>query len=516
MTDLIGYAVSHWGDDPWARGSWSLIGRGGSPDDRSALGAPIGTRLRLAGEATHPSRAGMTHGAYEQGAAAAAWAIGLGHTRVAVVGAGFAGLAAARALAAAGVDVQVWEARDRPGGRAAAADLDGTGFDLGANWLQQYDENVLARLAERLSLRTVPTDFNSPLILPGTSSSSQLPPATGTTGANRPSRPTGTPGSSNPPALTGTASGNDPQSPTGTPGFGRPPAPAGAAGFGSPPVQPGTAGSDRPPIQPGTAGSGRQWDLSGSGGAAPAGPEAIEAELRARLAAAPVGAAIADVLDGWLRDPGPWDPAAVRRFVDAEIVMDSGAPLSWLSARYGFEPGVGEGDRWIVGGYRLLADHLSEGLDIRLHHPVTRIQTDAGGVTLLGDAGSLRADAVIVTVPVGVLAAGAIEFDPPLPDSHRAALSRLGMGRVEKVILRFGRRFWPSHPAGYFRVHGPADTCISEWLDATPADGRPTLVGLFAGNWLDELWSGPDATIAARAATVITNATKPPQPAGRT
>jgi monoamine oxidase len=485
MTDLMGYVVSHWGDDPWARGSWSLIGRGGSPDDRSALGAPIGTRLRLAGEATHPSRAGMTHGAYEQGAAAAAWATDLGHTRVAVVGAGFAGLAAARALAAAGVDVQVWEARDRRGGRAAAADLDGTGFDLGANWLQQYDENVLARLAEKLSLRTVATDFNSPLILPGTTTPSS------------------------PQTLTGATDVNRPLSPPGTTGFNRPPAPTSADGADSPLVQPSATGFDNTQAQPSAAGFDSARQLSGSGGEAPVGSAAIEAELRARLAAAPVSAALADVLDDWLRDPGPWDPAAVRRFVDAEIVMDAGAPLSWLSARYGFEPGVGEGDRWIVGGYRLLADHLSEGLDIRLRHPVTRIQTDAGGVTLLGDAGSLRVDAAIVTVPVGVLAAGAIEFDPPLPGSHRAALSRLGMGRVEKVILRFGSRFWPSHPAGYFRVHGPGDTCISEWLDATPADGRPTLVGLFAGNWLDELWSGPDATIAARAAAVFTAAARP-------
>ena len=38
-------------------------------------------------------------------------------SRVVVVGAGFAGLAAADALAARGVDVTVFEARDRVGGR---------------------------------------------------------------------------------------------------------------------------------------------------------------------------------------------------------------------------------------------------------------------------------------------------------------------------------------------------------------------------------------------------------------
>ncbi|WP_093621006.1 flavin monoamine oxidase family protein [Actinoplanes philippinensis] len=424
MGRLTGFVVSRWGEDPWARGSWSLIGRHGSPADRVALGAPVGDRLRIAGEATHPTRAGMTHGAYEQGVAAASWAAGLGHRRVAVVGAGIAGLAAARALTDRGAGVVVWEARDRIGGRTAPAEIDGAGFDLGANWLQQYDDNILARLTEKLGLRTVPTDFNDPLVLDGHRSPADAPPA--------------------------------------------------------------------------------------SGGAA----EAVEAELRARLGSAPAGASVADVLDAWIAAPGAWDVEAVRRLVDAEIVMDSGAPLSWLSARHGFEPGVGEGDRWIVGGYRLLLDHLADGLDVRLRHPVTGIAVGPDGVTLSGDAGSLRADAVIVTVPLGVLAAGSVRFEPPLPAPHRDALSHLGMGRVEKVVLRFDDRFWPAHPAGYYRIHGPAENCVSEWLDTTETDGVPTLVGLFAGPWLDDLWAGADDRIAARAAAIVSNATGHPEDGG--
>ncbi|GIF44162.1 flavin monoamine oxidase family protein [Actinoplanes xinjiangensis] len=460
MGRLTGFAVSHWGADPWARGSWSLIGRDGSPADRAALGAPVGDRLRIAGEATHPSRAGMTHGAYEQGVLAATWAIGRGHARVAVVGAGMAGLAAARTLTAHGVDVVIWEARERIGGRTAPADVDGAGFDLGANWLQQYDDNLLARLAEDLGLRTVPTDFGDPLILDG-------PRAPAPARAPSPTAATVTGGT----VVADARRETDVEA-----GF--PAAEALAAGF------------------PETD------DIADRFAAA----EAVEVELRARLEAAPVGASVADVLEEWLRAPGAWDVEAVRRFVDAEIVMDSGAPLSWLSARHGFEPGVGEGDRWIAGGYRLLTDHLAEGLDIRLRHPVDRIVVDAGGVTLVGDGGALRVDAVIVTVPLGVLAAGGIVFEPPLPGPHRTALSRLGMGRVEKVVLRFGERFWPVHPAGYYRVHGTADHCISEWLDATAADGLPTLVGLFAGPWLDALWTGTDEQIAARTAAVFTAA----------
>ncbi|GGN42971.1 monoamine oxidase [Actinoplanes campanulatus] len=400
---VVASAVSRWGDDPWARGSWSLIGRGGTPRHRTDLGAPIGSRLRIAGEATHATRAAMTHGAYEEGVSAGAWAAEQGHARVAVIGAGIAGLAAARTLTDRGVWTRVLEARDRVGGRTAPAQVGGFGFDLGANWLQQFHDNILARLAERLDLPMVPTDFTDPLVL----------------------------------------------------------------------------------------------------GAPYAIPDGLEEDLRARLAGASEQAGIAEVLDGWLADPGRWTADDIRRFVDAEIVMDSGAPLSWLSARHGFEPGVGEGDRWIVGGYRRLVDHLADGLDIHLNRPVHHIRTGPRGVTLDED---LRVDAVIVTAPVGVLAGDAITFDPPLPAIHRTALQRLGMGRVEKVILRCDRRFWPVHPAGYYRVHGPGENCVSEWLDATAADGTPTLVGLFAGPWLDDLWTGPDDQVAARAAAVFAEA----------
>ncbi len=70
----------------------------------------------------------------------------------------------------------------------------------------------------------------------------------------------------------------------------------------------------------------------------------------------------------------------------------------------------------------------------RLHTPVTRI-TWSGAVVAETPAGALRANAAIVTVSTGVLAAGSIAFDPALPPSHQDAIAGLPMGLLTKVAL---------------------------------------------------------------------------------
>lgn len=71
---------------------------------------------------------------------------------VAVIGAGAAGIAAARRLMALGLSVAVIEARDRVGGRALTAALGGQAVDLGAHWLHAANANGLVAEARRLGL----------------------------------------------------------------------------------------------------------------------------------------------------------------------------------------------------------------------------------------------------------------------------------------------------------------------------------------------------------------------------
>ena len=80
-----------------------------------------------------------------------------GETEVIIVGAGAAGIAAARRLAAAGRRYVLVEAADRVGGRCVTdARIFGVPFDLGAHWIYSPDVNPLTRTARRDGLDIYP------------------------------------------------------------------------------------------------------------------------------------------------------------------------------------------------------------------------------------------------------------------------------------------------------------------------------------------------------------------------
>ncbi|MEQ9260912.1 MAG: NAD(P)/FAD-dependent oxidoreductase [Roseovarius sp.] len=80
---------------------------------------------------------------------------------VVIVGAGIAGLSAARALLAAGHSVVVLEAADRIGGRAfTEAETFGEPFDHGCSWINA-DNNPFLRLAREMGCEVVPHSRDS-------------------------------------------------------------------------------------------------------------------------------------------------------------------------------------------------------------------------------------------------------------------------------------------------------------------------------------------------------------------
>lgn len=84
-------------------------------------------------------------------------AVGRGR-RAIVIGAGFAGLAAARGLADHGFNVVVLEARRRAGGRVWTDRSLGAPVELGASWLERQNLNPLAPVAKQLGMQLLPSN----------------------------------------------------------------------------------------------------------------------------------------------------------------------------------------------------------------------------------------------------------------------------------------------------------------------------------------------------------------------
>ncbi|HUO15317.1 MAG TPA: NAD(P)/FAD-dependent oxidoreductase [Verrucomicrobiae bacterium] len=107
-------------------------------------------------------------------------------------------------------------------------------------------------------------------------------------------------------------------------------------------------------------------------------------------------------------------------------------------------------------GYKTLIEILERrlrrgGVAIKTGTTVEQIHWRTGHVELnaMGPEGrlSIAADQALITLPLAVLQApigetGVIEFLPGLPAKKVDAMSKLAMGKVIRVVLRFRRRFW--------------------------------------------------------------------------
>ncbi len=148
----------------------------------------------------------------------------------------------------------------------------------------------------------------------------------------------------------------------------------------------------------------------------------------------------------------------------------------------------------LPGGYGHLLERYAQGLDIVLGTPVLAIDTRGGAVRLTMAQGDVLARAVIVTVPVGVLQAGAIRFTPALPAATLQALDGLHMGALTKLALRIdGTRFGLTPWTQFFDQGGAQQGGQGR---ATPDDlinfefwpfDRPLVVATFGGNYAREL-----------------------------
>jgi monoamine oxidase len=391
----IAFARTSWSRDPFALGSYSFLAPSElGTDARAALAAPVG-RVFFAGEATSSSAPATTHGAVDSGLRAAADAAEVSDT-VVVIGAGLAGLAAARALIDDGVEVVIVEARDRVGGRAHTVNVAGTAADLGPSWVHGVTDNVVAEFADDAGIELVPFDYDN------------------------------------------------------------------------------AVGSDDDAL--------------------------AEIEKLAEAALEeddPEGSPLADLLPDTLTPEQRWA-------LSTEIAGEFGADADEL-ALAALDEGdeqVG-GDALVAGGYGPLAEAVADGLTIELGWVVAAIEHDADGVTVVADDGRrINADSAIVTLPLGVLQAGTVAFDPPLPASTTAAIGALGMGLLDKLWLTFDEVFWNAEAEVIHWIDPDDPGLWGFWVNGYAAFGTPSLLTFVAGSRAREMadWSDDEVVASAMSA----------------
>lgn len=156
--------------------------------------------------------------------------------------------------------------------------------------------------------------------------------------------------------------------------------------------------------------------------------------------------------------------------------------------------GFGGAHCMIKGGYDAVVESIAKGLSIHLSQVVTDISYS--GVESGNDDNSSHrvkvstsignefyADAVLITVPLGCLKAESIKFSPPLPHWKNSAIQRLGFGVLNKVVLEFPEVFWDD-TVDYFGATAEhtdlRGRCFMFW-NIKKTVGAPVLIALVVG-----------------------------------
>jgi monoamine oxidase len=306
---------------------------------------------------------------------------------VLVIGAGMAGLSAARSLADAGWPVRVIEARDRIGGRVHTDRDWGTPLEMGASWIHGTTDNPLMELARKAQAQLATTDYY---------------------------------------------------------------------GWAKLVVDPKLSPLDYDPTP---------W-------------RAFVERARYQVDAGSLAAAVDAAADS--EELSASDRAQVAFYLATEIEDEFAADANQLSAITFDEGDYTGGDQDVItNGYDALPRLLANGLQIELNTAVTAIAQHDDAVMVRVKDRSFHGPAAIVTVPLGVLKAGGIAFDPPLPDRHSHAIGALGFGVLSKSFFRFNRRGWSADNAFYQYLAADGGRW-PQWF-TMPAAAGPIVLAFNAG-----------------------------------
>jgi monoamine oxidase len=338
---------------------------------------------------------------------------------VCIVGAGYAGLTAARRLTQAGRSVVVLEARDRVGGRVWSRDSEarpGTALDMGGTFLSPRQERIHA-LADEMGVARYRTNVIGDSLL-----------ATGGKLQRYESHKT--------PRIN----------------------PLALASFGQAAARLDAMARKVPLDAPWDAPKASEWDAT-----------TIAGWLTSRNVPTRTARVL---LETTFRALFCSDLSEVSLLHLLFLVHSGGGLVNFMQIEDGYQ------HFQMDGGAQLVATRVAAELGdaVVLEAPVHSIGHVGDRVEVAGPRGTVTARRAIVTAPPAL--ASRILYDPPLPADKARLLLQLTAGTELKLVAVYDEPFWRDD--GLCGASVAMDDAFEVSLDTSPADGSVGVVALFA------------------------------------
>lgn len=200
------------------------------------------------------------------------------------------------------------------------------------------------------------------------------------------------------------------------------------------------------------------------------------------------------------------DPEALRFLnfcVSGSIEHEYAGGANRLSSHWFDSAKEFDGDDVLFAqGFNVLTEYLAQGIAVSLSQVVKEIRWQQSEIRVRTADREFIADQVVVTLPLGVLQSNDVRFMPALPKEKRNAISKLGMGVLNKCYLRFEHAFWPDDMDWLEYVsakHGE----WTEWVSFQRALKKPILLGFNAADRGREIETWSDEQIVANAVETL-------------
>jgi monoamine oxidase len=349
------------------------------------------------------------------------------HADVVIVGAGVAGLTAARRIVAGGRSAIVLEARDRVGGRVWNHDLGGGHIsERGGTFIGPTQDHI-AKLASDLGVGTFPTyDTGDDVYI---------------------------------------ADGGAPlrYSDSGATGI-APPDPVILVDLATVVTRLDSMSREVPVAAPWTAANARAWD----GQTLETWIEANTLTPRFRELAASV-----------TRPVFGTEPRELSLLFTLFYIAASGNETTPGTFERNFNTRGGAQMSRLLGGSQQVPLRMAAQLGKRvvLASPVRRVTQSVGGATVESDRLTVKSKLVIVAIPPAL--AGRIDYAPILPFERDQLTQRYGQGTLTKVAAVYDKPFW--RDAGLTGTAIATGGPVSATFDDSPADGSIGVIFGFVG-----------------------------------